>query len=812
METPSNYPRPYSTRQSAYSGEGWAEPSAKPFLDSTTTVAEVKSQFDYDEDEPKRRFFPGRSNKTGPKAVIRGTAKRFFLRWLVHAPAIAVTCGIIWISHMQLFWYPEHGVEPFSNIHVRLSATVISNLLQLASKIHEIMIVASLASISVAMFKRRLVGKGVRLGFLTGGYRVGDLEYLLSGAFWKQGKGVTLNIWEIGLVTYLVFATIMSTVVGPASAILLVPSLGWFDLDGAFQDVRMPLSYGASPQEAWPRSLNSSLFDSTPECNTTEALYTYWCPVGGFSDIWNWAEGFRYAGLTDNITFQHPSTELRRRLSLSEHVTQNDGSVLMFTTPSSSIMTTIGLFANYISRKPVPIGTVTDAKRYQLRTTTPLQQPFVHGKCVLYDRDQLLQDKVLPSFPVSALNCYGDAGCLRVQQDKPTFKSKTWNDTSVAPRMTYNLHYYDKKSPGGAMLIAGTIPYVGDGSKQRLWVYTCSFLPRWVPASFTLDSGDASMLLSNFSSADDMTAMLQNTTAQSDRVVQADPSWVRLIDPEFNMTRMLPGNSTPSVSATSPIKLILNQFLDSREQNGTKFTYMDTVDGNQKSTEIFLTKVFGVFLTDSLARTSSHERAALILEETDTSMKWIDLKEQMGYESGVHRVEAQNNKTYPSLSYWNNYTDPMPLALTVSEVAQELRNTVQVDFETQRYGYGSGQFTKTLQFALVMMYIYLAVVGIYGFTIFSSHATELMGQLIGRRRFHLRSVVGWGDLADLMLLALRSNPPDDVELNHVGAGVRKSPGVWNKVVKVRIDEDNKVQMVLHERRGMSPPKRNVLYS
>ncbi|KAI8241138.1 hypothetical protein K4K55_012817 [Colletotrichum sp. SAR 10_96] len=565
---------------------------------------------------------------------------------------------------MQLFWYPEHGVEPFSNIHIKLSATVISNLLQLASKIHEIMIVASLASISVAMFKRRLVGKGVRLGFLTGGYRVGDLEYLLSGAFWKQGKGVTLNIWEIGLVAYLVFATIMSTVVGPASAILLVPSLGWFDLDGAFQDVRMPLSY----------------------------------------------------------------------------------------------------------------------------------------------------DKALPSFPVSALNCYGDAGCLRVQQDKPTFKSKKWNDTNVAPRMTYNLHYYDKKSPGGAMLIAGTIPYVGDGSKQRLWVYTCSFLPRWVPASFTLDSGDASMLLSNFSSADDMAAMLQNTTAQSDRVVQADSSWVRLIDPEFNMTRMVPGNSTPSVSATSPIKLILNQFLDSREQNGTKFTYMDTVDGNQKSTEIFLTKVLGVFLTDSLARTSSHERAALILEDTDSSMKWIDLKEQIGYESGIHRVEAQNNKTYPSLSYWNNYTDPIPLGLSVSEVTQEFRKTVQIEFETQRYGYGSGQFTKTLQFALVMMYIYLAVVGIYGFTIFSSHATELMGQLMGRRRFHLRSVVGWGDLADLMLLALRSNPPDDVELNHVGAGVRKSPGVWNKVVKVRIDEDNKVQMVLHEGRGMSPPKRNVLYS
>ncbi|KAF9870755.1 hypothetical protein CkaCkLH20_11857 [Colletotrichum karsti] len=717
---------------------------------------------------------------------------------------------------MQLFWYPEHGVEPFSTIRVKLSATVISNLLQLASKIHEIMIVASLASISVAMFKRRLVGKGVRLGFLTGGYRVGDLEYLLSGAFWKQGKDVRLNIWEVGLVGYLVFATIMSTVVGPASAILLVPSLGWFDLDGAFQNVKMPLSYGALPEDAWPRNLNGSSLDSTPECNTTEALYTYWCPVGGFSDIWNWAEGFRYAGLTNNLTFQHPSTELRRRLSLSEYPADRNGSVLMFTTPSSSIMTTIGLFANYIARKPVPIGTVTDATRYQLTTTTPLQQPFVHGKCVLYDRDQLLQENGLPYFPVSALNCYGDAGCLRVQKDKPTFKSRTWNDTSTHPRMTYNLHYYDKKSPGGAMLWAGTIPYVGDSTNtnQKLWVYTCSFMSRWVPASFTIDSGDSSMLLSNFSSLEDMSQAFEDSTPQPDRVVQPDPSWVRLIDPSFNMTRMMPGTpeNVAEVSETSPIKLILNQFLDSRSNNGTKVTYIDTVDGDQKSTEIFLTKVFGVLLTDSLARTSSHEKAALILDESPTSMKWIDLKEQSGYRSGIHTVEATNNQTFPSVSYLNDDKDRTPLDMSVEDATQQFRNMVQIDFDTQRYGYGSGQFTKTLQFALIMMYIYLGIVGIYGFTIFSSHAAELFGQLLGRRRFHLRSVVAWGDLADLMLLALRSNPPNDPELDHVGAGVRKTQGVWNKVVKVRIDEDNKVQLVLHEQRGVGPPKRNVLYS
>ncbi|OLN90011.1 hypothetical protein CCHL11_07221 [Colletotrichum chlorophyti] len=805
----------YSARNGSYSGDEWIEPPSKPFLLGATQLEEVKSQFDHDdEDKPRRLTWKPKqsSPQNGPKPVIRGTANRFFLRWLIHFPAVATTGVLIWISHMQFFWYPESGAQPFPQL--QLTHTVISNLLQLASKIHEIMIVASLASLTLAMFKRRLVGKGVRLGFLTGGYRVGDLAYLVHGSFWKQGRDVSLHYWEIGLAGFLVFTTLMSTVVGPASAILLVPSLGRYDLYGAFKDIKMPLIYGMRPEEAWPHRLNSSLFESIPECNTTEALYTYWCPVGGFSDIWNWAEGFRYAGLTNNITFQHPSTELRRRLQFTEHMSEEDGSVMLFTTPSSSSMTTIGLFTNYIARKPIPIGSITETDRYQLITTTPVQQPFVHGKCVVYDRDDLLKGKSLPYFPVTALNCYGDSGCLRLQQEKPVYRSTVWNNTEVRVETVYDLHSYANGTSGGAMLISGILPYIGQDSKQKLWVYTCSYLSRWVPTTLSLDPSVSSMLESNYSSVNDMRAMFEDTSPSPSQVLQVDPSWMDQIDPQFNITKMaLPKSArVANVSMSSPIRLIIDQFLDSRNKNGTTVNYMDTVDGNSTKTEVFLAKVFGVVLTDSMARTASQERAVLVLEESPNLLKWVDLKDQSGYRSGIHRIEATGNETWPALSYWNDNMDPAPLNQTVEQLTQDFRKMVQVDFTAKRSGYGSGQWSKTLQFALIMMYVYLAIVSTYGLVVFSSHASEALSRLTGRQRVHLRSVATWGDLQDLVVLALRSNPPTDVELTHVGAGVRKTSDVWNKVIKIRVDTDDTLQLVLHEDKGMQPPKKNLSYS
>ncbi|GJD02586.1 short-chain dehydrogenase [Colletotrichum higginsianum] len=133
-----------------------------------------------------------------------------------------MTIVVLVIGMKKIYWYPEAG--PLIHGDYRLDAETISNVLQLVAKIHELLIVASLSSIALAMFRHRLITNGVRLGFLTGSYRVGDVGYLGTAAFWRQGLDIQ-GPWEILLSGFLVFATIMSTVVGPASAVLLLPTL-----------------------------------------------------------------------------------------------------------------------------------------------------------------------------------------------------------------------------------------------------------------------------------------------------------------------------------------------------------------------------------------------------------------------------------------------------------------------------------------------------------------------------------------------------------------------------------------------------------
>ncbi|TDZ16153.1 hypothetical protein Cob_v010891 [Colletotrichum orbiculare MAFF 240422] len=137
-----------------------------------------------------------------------------------------MTIVVLVVGRVKLFWYPEQG--PLINNKYRLDAETISNMLQLVAKIHELLIVASLSLIMLAMSRRRLITDGLRLGFLTGSYRVGDLGYLKTAAFWRQGLA-TFEPWKVLLSGFLVFATIMSTIVGPASAVLLIPTLDWYE-------------------------------------------------------------------------------------------------------------------------------------------------------------------------------------------------------------------------------------------------------------------------------------------------------------------------------------------------------------------------------------------------------------------------------------------------------------------------------------------------------------------------------------------------------------------------------------------------------
>ncbi|KAI8218294.1 hypothetical protein K4K54_010628 [Colletotrichum sp. SAR 10_86] len=755
----------------------------------------------------------GDPGNDAPKRVIQRTAPRLLTAWLPHAPAIAVTCVLIWMSHSQIFWYPETGpdlpiIGRFGNKH-----TVISNVLQFASKLHELMVVASLAAIALSMFRRRLVGDGVRLGFLTGGYRLGDLAYLTSGAFWGLGRVGTV---EVILVAFVVFGTIMSTIIGPASAILFVPNLGWYNVPAAFDNVKMPLIYTLEADKAWPQILDSSLhhFDEKQDCLTTESIFQPYCYAGGFSDIWNWLGSFRYTDLDNNLTF---SSELGRRLELHEN-----SSVALFTTPPAFVMNSLGLLTTYI-HKSDSIGILHDTQRYKLTTKTPMKQPFMQGRCAAYDKDELLKNGTEAVFPMSSINCYGDADCLSLKRNPPIVQRDYWNVSGHSTSETFNLLYPAAPSVKSVVTVAGTMPYASKDMEQKTWVYACAFLGRWVPSEFSVDPESNNIMDSNVSSPDVMNKLFHEDESNRASVMQIDKSWLAGTSPLFNMTTSVFMTDTNeqqnTLFETSPLRMMMSRFLLRHERaDGTYVRYFDTIDDSKNpqvgrsDTESFLAKLYGVFLTDAIARIAANKETRLVFKEEPDNLTWVDLAVQNGLWSGAHSyVSVADNATYPTREIYNGNFAESELEMTVEQYIQRFRDDwVQIDLDAERHGYGSGQFSKTLEFALVMMYIYLGVVGVYGGVVLVSQALDWVGCAVGDRRLDLRGVTAWSDLQDLVLLALRSAPPPDGDLTHVGAGVG-SNSVWKKVVKVRVEE-SALQLVLHDHEGLLPPQKGEKYS
>lgn len=105
--------------------------------------------------------------------------------------------------------------------------------LQLAIKAHEIMIVASLYMITRQWIQRSLLDldNGIPLGLLGAEIELGQPSFLIS-----KGYLVTFSLWrrkqgrlDICLLTVFLFvATILSSLAGPASGVLMIPRPDWF--------------------------------------------------------------------------------------------------------------------------------------------------------------------------------------------------------------------------------------------------------------------------------------------------------------------------------------------------------------------------------------------------------------------------------------------------------------------------------------------------------------------------------------------------------------------------------------------------------
>lgn len=118
-----------------------------------------------------------------------------------------------------------------SNQNTRLNA------FQFAAKIHEVSISLSLSAMVLNYVQYELLnGRGVPLGSLLAPFQVNNLGSLWSPGVWATGYASGMKRRRFLLLAIIVLSVLLASIVGPASAILMAPSLSYWDTKSPLPD------------------------------------------------------------------------------------------------------------------------------------------------------------------------------------------------------------------------------------------------------------------------------------------------------------------------------------------------------------------------------------------------------------------------------------------------------------------------------------------------------------------------------------------------------------------------------------------------
>ncbi|KAK0705600.1 hypothetical protein B0H67DRAFT_558170 [Lasiosphaeris hirsuta] len=142
-----------------------------------------------------------------------------------------------------------------------------------------------------------------------------------------------------------------------------------------------------------------------------------------------------------------------------------------------------------------------------------------------------------------------------------------------------------------------------------------------------------------------------------------------------------------------------------------------------------LAMMMGTLVAEGLARTTSNSGNWIKLHENATSSVFDDLAFQGG--RGASEITFEWSNTDPNGPIWLTRDNQLPIQL------------VSFDLDAQQYGYGSAITGPTGRFAVAVMFIYYAILGVY-------FAAALC--------MRVKTIIAWGDLQDLAVLVWNSPP------------------------------------------------------
>ncbi|KAI9797363.1 MAG: hypothetical protein M1833_005543 [Piccolia ochrophora] len=729
--------------------------------------------------EAEVELLPTHGSHTKPKAVREDPKIALTSNYRIITLAVVVqilptltTIVILYLTSASVYWadlgYPHQNS--------------ILNGLQFASKFHEILITASLTAIVLHRIRYDLAeASGVPLGFLTSAYQMGSPTYLFTKEFWgaqttrslrqlrdwqfwrsqtTKARHGNRNWLPLGLVIAVTF--MLAPIVGPASAVLMIPSLDWWPLSNPLNDTAISVFLPLGPSQIWPPRIDAKLL-SSPEmlptsdaCLRDDANKDPVCPSAGFEDIAAWAAKYMNKVADPNITLTDLETGAKRYLT-SNTIERSSGWAVSSTVGFGQAKD-IANFWNFLRGTELPLASVQrPLLEPSFQDSLPMKKPVVQAHCALFKEGS--EDFKHITFPTGELR----SPTLNLE------KSTSWRipkaiETSAPSNELVDFHWVDMSEHSDDVPLLGAVfvSHAPDGSTA---VFPCTILSHWAPVRIWADPRIDSTILQDIPNPIDIVSSIPKVTETKGSAldmalepISIDMPWAEALNlPNHDVT-------------FSGFNLTL------LESSASRFGYLhanlswrlDPAGGDQ-ALPWLLSTLISMHVADALARVNSGF-STLIHQRGEVE---DNLPGGTGTVKGILR--NLNNLNVGNFTGRPSDADAGRLGENYADLARTTNSShnTEILWEVKRFGYGWG--------------FEIGITVILGAIPLLVHALLALGHvalvLIGRR-----GINRWcGSPGEMVVLGWKSREPGEGNLENTSTGIR-TIGTWWKKVKVKAVE------------------------
>lgn len=756
-----DYPRP-QTIGPIYTVDGLATASKeKEFLYSSVNLTN-----DNDATSPNAGLARNATFET-PKPAIYTGFRANSSKLIPHFVALGVTAAVVQLSFRKHYWMDLQ--DPGYKVLPGITQGGALNALQLAAKLHEIILVASLGKIVLHVAQDHLVGRsGLPLGLITNSFSIGAGDFLWTKAFWKSIWTTKNQHWRFWLLSLL--ATTLAMLAGPSSAIAVIPSLDWYPLRYPFQEEVLPFYIFNQSTVLWPSNVTAASLNapnSGINCTvaTTKTAYQDVCPAGGFRDTYDWAGNLLFANSSagSNISFTDAHGESRRIVTTLSCDSNVDGraSGLSLNTFLSGAVTSFWAFARNNFH-----GLALLTAQPRITFQGPLYAPKVEVMCngYTYFNTSMVESRapvVFPSFTPDR------------QLPSPNYIFP-YNGVFNATNVTWVSMPAAEDNPAiGAVIRVPWTYGQGNGSviAQATEMHACSIYAQWVPVDVFYEPRQMDQVSYRVKNKLKETCLAignEEPGAAPPKNISIDIDYANAI----NQPMPFSAGPTPAIDAM----LERAVFQDDRLEGEPGLTFKspmvsastvdgvtnETLDDVRMSHSTMISTILAGVVTDGLARIAGNG-----IFPYSASMFLTNQTTNSGSIVGRFVISTAHGG------------DDTALNATDADINQWLR----VDPVFSRYGYGyDWKDSATTQFGISVLLIHFALA--------SAHIAVILYKVLISKE----GLVGsWTTISELLALAMNSTPSPNLQDTCAGVDAAKT---WRQVVSVRETYTGHLEMVV----------------